>query len=440
MKATVFAAPHELPAERVWGTGGWLPPEERRALDWLTFFRLLGWPVTLERGEPRVIVDDAVTIVATPGTGVRGRRLEWVGPGDAAAWSLRGELEATRVDGDPWLLLDGAPVAAARDSTCVLGFDPSGARDAEGAVTAALRHLVTRAIHGPVAWLDFDRTMVLRMDDPGGAQNVHFEAWRYRELDAADWAAIDAELAARDARLSVAAVGGWIDDGDPARGTLEVHGAPAERVPGRVHPTADVRYRDAGGVLHDYAGEFAKLRALDRVDVQLHGHTHVHPDWPAVPDRYTDERWFRELGAGAGESLAAGIDALERAFGTRPATLVCPGDEWTHGALVRALDLGIELVDSYYLAVRDGDRLCWCQHVCAPYLDTADPSWFDAGLPVVGYFHAREPSVDGVPWLARNLDAWRAAGAERFIGFDDLAAALRDGVATRNPRVRIKTR
>src|SRR5207245_6899912 len=27
----------------VWGTGGWLPPEEREALDWLTFARLSGW-------------------------------------------------------------------------------------------------------------------------------------------------------------------------------------------------------------------------------------------------------------------------------------------------------------------------------------------------------------------------------------------------------------
>src|SRR5688572_17551768 len=40
----------ELPAGRsVWGTGGWLPPEQREALDWLTLARCLGWDVTILR-------------------------------------------------------------------------------------------------------------------------------------------------------------------------------------------------------------------------------------------------------------------------------------------------------------------------------------------------------------------------------------------------------
>src|SRR5581483_7920250 len=43
----------ELPAgERVWGTGGWLPPERREALDWLTLARLLGWGVTVAGRPP----------------------------------------------------------------------------------------------------------------------------------------------------------------------------------------------------------------------------------------------------------------------------------------------------------------------------------------------------------------------------------------------------
>ena len=40
----------ELPAaHRVWGTGGWLPPKQREALDWLTLARFLGWGVTVTR-------------------------------------------------------------------------------------------------------------------------------------------------------------------------------------------------------------------------------------------------------------------------------------------------------------------------------------------------------------------------------------------------------
>ena len=33
------------PSARVWGTGGWLQPEDREALDWLTLVRFLGWEV-----------------------------------------------------------------------------------------------------------------------------------------------------------------------------------------------------------------------------------------------------------------------------------------------------------------------------------------------------------------------------------------------------------
>ena len=44
----IVASELELPsAHRVWGTGGWLPPEGREALDWLTLTRLLGWGVTV---------------------------------------------------------------------------------------------------------------------------------------------------------------------------------------------------------------------------------------------------------------------------------------------------------------------------------------------------------------------------------------------------------
>ncbi|MDH3770036.1 MAG: hypothetical protein OET79_03480, partial [Nitrospirota bacterium] len=40
----------ELPATQpVWGTGGWLPPEEREGLDWLTFVKLLGWSIAINR-------------------------------------------------------------------------------------------------------------------------------------------------------------------------------------------------------------------------------------------------------------------------------------------------------------------------------------------------------------------------------------------------------
>jgi hypothetical protein len=287
--------------------------------------------------------------------------------------------------------------------------------------------------------------MVLRMDDPGGAQNVHLKTWLYPKLGEHDWAEIGEELKRRDGRLSIAYVPGWVDDGDAERGRLIVHGHPAKRIPGAVHPSPYVRYTEhAGGeqgLFQDYVGEYAgiqKLRAAGLGEVELHGFTHMHPDssaWAKAADRYEAVSWFRELGRSAEAVLRRrsnrmhpvmrGIDALRRFFGVRPTTLICPGDEWTNTAMEFALDAGLHFVGSYYLAIRDDNRFCWCTHICAPYLDEAHASWFDSGMPVVGYFHDREPALEGTRWITLCLDEWEKVGARRFIDFRQLAAAVR---------------
>ena len=67
----------------------------------------------------------------------------------------------------------------------------------------------------------------------------------------------------------------------------------------------------------------------------------------------------------------------------------------------------------------------WTAHVGSPYLDEADPSWFAAGLPVIGYWHDRDMAVHGPGWVPQQLARWRACGATRAWAFADLAAAYR---------------
>lgn len=497
----VVASAAELPeAQRVWGTGGWFAPEYREALDWLTLSRLMGWGVTvtwsLPPGSPggwsgggrRILLAcdpdslgaDAIACLAShlitapalvvarasaaEGTFTRlagaaggaacfaGRLLRWTGPGLERSWRCRTPLEVTGLrasdDTSIWATLDGAPIVAARrvgrGIVATLGFHPSRARDTDAAATALLKHLLIWGPDAPAAWLDFEGTLVLRMDDPGGAQNVHSRTWSYPKLGEAEWAAIGTDLGRRNARLSIGYVAGWVDDGDTARGALTVSGQRPARGPGRVHPSPLVSYQDraghAPGTVHDYEAEFRGIQALRAAglgDVELHGYTHIHPDraaWAAAADRYEAVAWYRELGASAASTIASrGLDehplhlaiaTLHRYFGLRPTTLICPGDEWTDAVLARALDLGLYLASSYYLALRDGERFCWATHVCAPYLDRPEASWFDAGLPVVGYFHDREPALEGAGWIARYLDEWEAAGARRLIDFRELAGAV----------------
>jgi hypothetical protein len=487
----------------VWGTGGWLPPEQREALDWLTLSRLMGWGVTVTRwthsgldtGSPdgsRLIVlacdpnylgedfvaqltarlaSEPLLVVARAGASngtfarlagaacrperITGRSLHWLGPGAECNWDCCKELDASALelseDTAVWATLDGAPVIAARQVgrgvVATLGFHPSEARDIDGAATALLKHLLIWGSAGPVAWLDFEGSLILRMDDPGGAQNIYSRNWSYPKLGEVQWTAIGADLKKRNARLSIGYVSGWVDDGDAARGKLEVTGVSPVRIPGRIHPSPAVKYQDltdhAPGVLHDYESEYRGIQALRTAglgDIELHGYTHMHPDsvaWARASDRdetWPATSWYRELGRAAEESIAArspeehplalGLAAFRHYFGVHPTTLICPGDQWTNTVLERALDLGLQLVSSYYLALRDGDRFCWAQHVCAPYLDTPDPVWFAAGLPVVGYFHDRELALEGVGWMSHCFDQWQDAGARRFMDFRELAAAL----------------
>jgi hypothetical protein len=490
----IVASPKELPTGTgSWGHGGWVAPEEREALDWLTLGRLLGWstaigtaPSAVDLGTRALVIACdpellGASDVARVQARLRAERLLVVGRAaprrhplaalagawsgadvqvcSELAWSANGRAEhrtlstgitVSRLSVVPgvevWATLDGAPAltirAVGHGAVATLAFQPSAARDVTGAASALLRRLLVEGIAVPAAWLDFEQTLVLRMDDPGSAQKVYCQGWCYEPLGEAAWASIAEDLRRRGARVSVGYTAGWVDDGDSGRGRLSVGGQAAIRRAGAVHPSALVRYVDVAGHalgrVNDYEAEFRGIQMLRRAglgEVELHGYTHMSTErarWAAAHDRYTEHGWYRELrrsrdvgaDASGSDSLAHGVAAFERWFGIRPTTLIPPGDQFSETTVLEAFRLGLSLVDSYYLALRDGDRFCWCQHVCSSYLNEPAASCFEAGLPVVGYFHDYDLSTHGAPWMTRWLDAWQAAGAARFMDFRELAAAV----------------
>ena len=494
MRVAIVTDPWQLPAgDRIWGTGGWVSPEEREALDWLTLARFLGWDVdvvdlasigrleadavivaTDELGEEGLgAIDELlgrreilVIARASPGAeetalGTRmgagdpraGTDVAWTGPGPRMRWRTGSPLAYCPLQpppgGSSWMEIDGKCVAAAaptgKGTLVTLGFHPSAARDAGHGLTDAMRRMLTLGVAPPVAWLDLSGTVALRMDDPGGAQNVYSRDWSYAKPGTTVYEDIARILSRRNARITVAYTAGWVDDGDAERGRLVVAGTDAERAPGAVHPSPVVRYEDLDGHLpgtvHNYEAEYRGIAALvekSLAAVEIHGYTHVHPDaraWAVAPDRYDSVEWFRELGPAAAEHLSSvtSVDhpvalahaAIERWFGSAPEVLVPPGDEWTNESLERALDAGVDLVDSYYAAVRHGNRLAWTTHVCAPYLDEASASWFESPLPLVGYLHDQDLAVHGTGWLEEGLAAWEAAGATTFTDLRQLGRLAR---------------
>lgn len=501
--ALLITTSDQLPADaRIWGTGGWLPPEQREALDWLTLLLFMGWRVEITYTdtdvEPALLGDvDAVVVACEPqslpedllsqiaatldrrpitvvsrvalagsplaslsGSSSAGRRpctgsIEWRGPGPQQSWECTQSWHVDSMsllgDAHVWGMFGDTPLIAVRKvglgAVASLSCHPSVARDASGAVTMLLRTLLVYGNVQPRSCLDLSGCMILRMDDPGGAQNVHFRDWRHRKLDLSDWDELASGLRARDARLSVGYVVGWVDDGDSGRGGLEVAGRDATRIPGKIHSSPQVRYTETSAdgthVLHDYVAEYRGVRKLcdaGLAEAEVHGFTHMHPElqqWIQAPDRYESADWFRELCyqdpvlRGKVSPLGSAIPLIERYFESIPTTVISPGDRWNESALLDALDLQLKIVSSYYLAIEYEGRWCWTTHVCAPYLDEVDPAFLAHGLPVIGYCHDRDLDLHGNHWFFDHIDRWREAGVTRFITFGDLSRLLCEGTSNR---------
>jgi hypothetical protein len=486
--------------QRILGTGGWIPPERREALDWLTLSRLHGWGVTIttqtDAGFERLLSEYSrwiiiscdpdslreefvalltsyletapILVVARPcfpngnfsrlagvnkgSNKVKGKQLSWTGPGPSRNWLCCNSLEAVTLDfsneSEIWATLDGMPIVLARrvgrGVVATMAYHPSEARDNDGAMSALIKHLLIWGTQAPIAWFDHGGSFVLRMDDPGSAESVYHRRYSIPKLGISEWASIKRDLRRRNARMSIGYVSGWVDDGDARRGTLLVAGEHVNRIPGRVYPSPLVKYGllndDSQRTCWDYEDEYLgiqALRAAGLAEVELHGHTHMHPDsisWSKASDRYDSEYWYRELGTPAKEvitsrpaeehPLVQGIGALQQYFGVYPTTLICPGDQWVNDILECALDLGLKMVSSYYLALRDRNRFCWTQHVCAPYLNEPKAKWFVAELPVIGCFHDFDLGRNGVKWFFRLLDKWEDAGARRLIDLRELASMV----------------
>ena len=492
----ILADPREVAdSNPIWGSGGWLPANDRMALDWLTLCRLLGLDVEVvptsgfraERldSATRWLVLGCDSAVVGPGTvselrTATGRQplvllgratgpgqplADWLGihstPDTACGHRLSAIGGHTISCAKPLTLprlhchtgattvarLDDCPIAiettAGMGKAVMTAFDASELRDHDGAGGALLIRLLSACAMQAHATLYWQGLLIPRMDDPGSSEALHHRIYDHASLGREAWQCIAAVLRRHRARISVGYVSGWVDSGETMPGRLLLDGNEAARMAGNVHPSPRVCFeRHAGDriIRYDHRAEYQALQDLRRealLEVEMHGHTHVFPDrmtWLVAPDRFDNRDWFREFGAAAAsyldlhpevphpvdEALASFRDYFDRI----PSTLICPGEVFTRRVLEKALERGLMQVSSYYLAFRHHERLCWTQHVCAPYLDQSDAAWFSSGLPVVGCFHDFDIARHGVDWLAGCLDGWIAAGCRRICGLDDLNSLL----------------
>ncbi len=492
----IIQSSRDVLSKRVFGSGYWCPATARLLIDWALLARFLGWRASfttlrpMQRsvngdGYPRIwilccdrdeitgdvanwlrfLLDrEPVLVVAPPPAQnsalaslaqaccenecVVAAELTWSGPGPSQTWRSGAPhvsvgMLASHPSNEIWGSAGGQPVISVRRFTrgilATLGVHASSARDASPAFTQMFKHLLIWGSPAPaVAWVDFVGTVVLRMDDPGGAQNLTLTNWTYHKLDSVKWERLGAELASQNARMTVAYTPAWVDAVDGGR--LFLDGLELRHRQHGIYPTPSVRFIDTVGECHDYADEFRGIRALIRQRIaspEVHGYTHTHPDvatWLQAADRYDSVHWYRDFNDVAQEYLARIpehkhplVQATRlhlQLFRQASTSLVCPGNECDDQLASLALSLGFQTISNYYLAVRDGDRFLWCNHVCAPYADEACEYWLEHGLPIVAYFHDRDIALHGVQWLSSALHLWRQSGARRFISLSDLSTLL----------------
>ena len=331
---------------------------------------------------------------------------------------------------------------ASRTRAVWIGGDPDLVFHASPFFIRVLRRALVWVM-GYGFYKDYEKTVVLRMDDPGSSQSAYFQGWDYAQLDeAAIRDSILAPLRARGARLGVAFCPGypWIPDRSIRR-------------------SAALDFIDPRGVRQNIVSTRAGLLAgmsEGLIEVQSHGLTHMAPDLSMPPPdgkswwdgswtvEWPDERWYREFRDerhGRDIDAAVQLELLRRSadwiaddFGRRPLVFIpgghsISGDEFAEGdgpvpphiaanytyklAAEAGYGLGLDL-GAHYLG---RDRVisldvCWSQ----------DPAGnFARGVPAVLYFHDKDvrQKTGFLAGLLETIDPQAS-----FLGMDEWVAYL----------------
>ena len=330
-------------SSKIWGTGGWLPPEEREDLDWFMLVYFMGWSAVvhdlndldlnlMHKGRFKWIIFTSLTesidssklneliataagkgmnIIVRPGnmsveildkfklTSVNerrtGQRVRWQGPGIQKKWKCTElfsfyPIQSTGNE-EVWATIDNYPLIISKtigenSHLVLLGFHPSKAQDQDGIFSSLLRNLLIFGIETPVVWIDWRGIMLLRMDDPGSSETVHHNIYSdVNKLKLQQWRSIGQILKKHNAKLNIGYVSGWVDDGNEARGFLKVDNVDVERHAGSIYPSPSIKYiRNRGGVEvpYDYQEEYLGIQSLlneNLIDVAVHGYTHIFPNY-----------------------------------------------------------------------------------------------------------------------------------------------------------------
>lgn len=291
-----------------------------------------------------------------------------------------------------------------------------------------------------IPWVSMSRKGIaaLRCDDPGSAQSLHLESWRFPPLRTTQWAEIAAILEQHQAKMSIGVVPNWLDDGDLRQGELSVSGKLIKnRSAGARYLSRDVSYLEYQSQTTYLPGEqmFAFMKH-DSLEPELHGSTHISPkvkDWLKAHDRNENADWYREFLATEkrpftqrAESVQEGIlqdglSSFEKTFEHLPTTLIPPGHAVSWNTAELCFKAGLLALCDKHLVIQSHGQLCRSRLLYSSELShhqNKNPH------PHILICHDRDIHQHGASWLQGHLKHWQNVGVERFVSLRELVTML----------------
>ena len=289
---------------------------------------------------------------------------------------------------------------------------------------------------------DLDKTMVLRLDDPGASRADYVQDGQI--LNESDWNQLGRVLREKGIPLSVMYTPGWMDDGDARSGRLFIDDElVTDRAVGAMHESARVKYvfLDHKRSDHDHVSEFRGLATLvndNLVDVHSHGLTHLVPDyeaWAASEDKNKGKGWYTEfVHRGSNEPVDKDVQMhamvsskcrIAVLFNATPSAIAPSGHKHDSECDVLAHHAGYKLFSSDYTGILKAKLLIRNWKIAAVCVFLKEPSSVisKAGYPVIGIVHDYEIKgrLDG---FVNIVEKWSANGIKRFTSLRNLTASL----------------
>jgi hypothetical protein len=288
-----------------------------------------------------------------------------------------------------------------------------------------------------IAQVDLKGFAALRLDDPGSVVNAYLESWTFPTLKNSIWSGVDQILSDMNAKMSIGYVPAWVDDGEKTRGTLWVEGQEVKnRTLGQVYPSWEVVY-ETKQHRYDLKSQAHHLQSLHRIDLELHGWTHVSPEvqrWGVADDRYENSDWYREfLGTETRpfqqrdwkvqvDLLSKGMKWFKEAFGKTPSVMIPPGHavSWDTGELV--LQEGMSAMCGRSLVLGFGSQARRSRWVKSVDISKSDVILEDTALTLES--HDKDIQEKGLVWFKETLEQWQKKGIKHFVSIAELVALI----------------